>query len=468
MVVTAGIDVIYAAAARWALPLKFIVPGVLLLLAFQLIPIIYTINVAFTNYSTGHVLSRGGGDGDPAQLAGARRERQDVHHDAGARRRRQARAAARRRRRAPPTSAPPTASRSSTRTQGHGQGRQDHGRRGLRGRAAEPAVRPQPAAHHLPRARGQDGRDPAAGLRHRRAAGADAALRRGERHVHEDLRRHGLPRQRQGLVRGGQRRRARAGLEGVHRLPPVRPRADRPAGARPVPAGAGVDVRLRVPDRAAVVLARPAAGDGAGQAGDAVPQDLPLAADHPLRGARLPLAAGVGRHAQRRLRGHQPQLRAGRPVAVRRELGQGLGDHGQRLADRALLLPGQPGRAAVDPQGADRGGAHRRRHRRADLPPRAAAAAAGGGRAAADRVVRVQLQQLQQRLPADRGRAVLERPADGRRHRHPHQLHVQDRLRHRQGSDYALASAVAIFIFGIVATVSAFSFWRTKSLENLR
>jgi len=36
-----------------------------------------------------------------------------------------------------------------------------------------------------------------------------------------------------------------------------------------------------------------------------------------------------------------------------------------------------------------------------------------------------------------------------------------------KGSDYGLASAVSIIIFFIIATISAISFWRTKSLENL-
>jgi len=35
------------------------------------------------------------------------------------------------------------------------------------------------------------------------------------------------------------------------------------------------------------------------------------------------------------------------------------------------------------------------------------------------------------------------------------------------GQDYGLASAFSIVIFFIVATISALSFWRTKSLENL-
>jgi ABC-type sugar transport system permease subunit len=35
------------------------------------------------------------------------------------------------------------------------------------------------------------------------------------------------------------------------------------------------------------------------------------------------------------------------------------------------------------------------------------------------------------------------------------------------GQDYGLASAFSIVIFFLVATISAVSFWRTKSLENL-
>ncbi|HWJ31276.1 MAG TPA: ABC transporter permease subunit [Gaiellaceae bacterium] len=54
---TGAIDAIYL-LKRWTLPLKFLVPGTVFLLAFQVIPVIYTINVAFTNYSTGHILSR--------------------------------------------------------------------------------------------------------------------------------------------------------------------------------------------------------------------------------------------------------------------------------------------------------------------------------------------------------------------------------------------------------------------------
>jgi arabinogalactan oligomer/maltooligosaccharide transport system permease protein len=53
---TVGIDLVYM--TKRALPLKFLVPGLLLLLAFQVIPIVYTVQVAFSKYSTGHILSK--------------------------------------------------------------------------------------------------------------------------------------------------------------------------------------------------------------------------------------------------------------------------------------------------------------------------------------------------------------------------------------------------------------------------
>jgi arabinogalactan oligomer/maltooligosaccharide transport system permease protein len=56
--VTALVDVVFLVPRQWTVPLKFLVPGTLLLIAFQVIPIIYTIDVAFTNYSTGHILTK--------------------------------------------------------------------------------------------------------------------------------------------------------------------------------------------------------------------------------------------------------------------------------------------------------------------------------------------------------------------------------------------------------------------------
>jgi arabinogalactan oligomer / maltooligosaccharide transport system permease protein len=57
IVATLLIDAIYL-VKRWTLPLKFLIPGTVFLLAFQVIPVAYTVTVAFTNYSTGHILSR--------------------------------------------------------------------------------------------------------------------------------------------------------------------------------------------------------------------------------------------------------------------------------------------------------------------------------------------------------------------------------------------------------------------------
>jgi arabinogalactan oligomer/maltooligosaccharide transport system permease protein len=58
VVATAAIDWIYLVPRRWTLPAKFLIPGTIFLIAFQLTPIVYTINVAFSNYSTGHILTK--------------------------------------------------------------------------------------------------------------------------------------------------------------------------------------------------------------------------------------------------------------------------------------------------------------------------------------------------------------------------------------------------------------------------
>ena len=53
---TVAIDLIYL--SKRAYPAKFLVPGTVFLLAFQVAPILYTINVAFDKYATGHVSSK--------------------------------------------------------------------------------------------------------------------------------------------------------------------------------------------------------------------------------------------------------------------------------------------------------------------------------------------------------------------------------------------------------------------------
>jgi arabinogalactan oligomer/maltooligosaccharide transport system permease protein len=54
---TLAIDALYFGGGR-TLPLKFMIPGTLFMLAFQVVPIFYTIQVAFSNYATGHVVSK--------------------------------------------------------------------------------------------------------------------------------------------------------------------------------------------------------------------------------------------------------------------------------------------------------------------------------------------------------------------------------------------------------------------------
>ena len=54
---TVAIDAVFLVPRR-AIPLKFLVPGTAFLLAFQVIPIAYTAQIAFTNYSTGHILAK--------------------------------------------------------------------------------------------------------------------------------------------------------------------------------------------------------------------------------------------------------------------------------------------------------------------------------------------------------------------------------------------------------------------------
>ena len=58
LLATIGIDLVYLMPRQKTLPLKFLIPGTVFLLGFQVIPILYTIDVAFTNYSTGHVITK--------------------------------------------------------------------------------------------------------------------------------------------------------------------------------------------------------------------------------------------------------------------------------------------------------------------------------------------------------------------------------------------------------------------------
>lgn len=58
VVATAAVDVVYLTRVRSLLPLKYLLPGTALLVLFQLYPVIYTFYTSFTNWSTGHNLSK--------------------------------------------------------------------------------------------------------------------------------------------------------------------------------------------------------------------------------------------------------------------------------------------------------------------------------------------------------------------------------------------------------------------------
>ncbi len=55
---TLAIDAVYLLPTRSLVPVKFLVPGTVFLIGFQLIPIVYNASVAFSNWSTGHNLTK--------------------------------------------------------------------------------------------------------------------------------------------------------------------------------------------------------------------------------------------------------------------------------------------------------------------------------------------------------------------------------------------------------------------------
>lgn len=58
VVATIAIDVIYLNTSRWSIPYKYLVPGTIFLLVFQLYPVIYTAYISTTNLGTGNILDK--------------------------------------------------------------------------------------------------------------------------------------------------------------------------------------------------------------------------------------------------------------------------------------------------------------------------------------------------------------------------------------------------------------------------
>lgn len=58
VIATIAIDVIYLSRARWSVAVKYLLPGTLFLLAFQLYPVLYTAYISSTNLGTGNILDK--------------------------------------------------------------------------------------------------------------------------------------------------------------------------------------------------------------------------------------------------------------------------------------------------------------------------------------------------------------------------------------------------------------------------
>ena len=201
----------------------------------------------------------------------------------------------------------------------------DHLCDGLHDRHGQRAVRARQDAADLHRPGRHDrGGDPSADDLDRGRAAADAPLRREARRLRPHLGRRGLPRQRQGRVRP-RRRGARAGLEDGRR----HSRTSRASINDPLVQQPFLRVLIwTIVFAASTVLFSFAIGlflaIALDKRGLRFQQHLPVDPRDPVRDPGLPLAARLAGAAERPVRRRQPDLPHPRPVAVRRELGEGV------------------------------------------------------------------------------------------------------------------------------------------------
>ena len=211
---TALIDWVYLVPRKWTLPAKFLIPGTVFLIGFQVVPILYTINVAFSNYSIGHILTKGQAiDAIKVNSLEPAAEQPAVRHGG--------RALVRATRPDPPRRGRAGRSTSGTAEGPDAAAKGDVtlGRPGRRPRrratrwSRVPSSSRSTSSSATSRCRRPAARDPAAGHLERRRALADAALRPEDQHVRADQRRDRVPRQRARLVRlsGRDERSSRAG-----------------------------------------------------------------------------------------------------------------------------------------------------------------------------------------------------------------------------------------------------------------
>ena len=324
-----------------AIPLKFLIPGTVFLIAFQVVPIVYNVNVALHELvDRPHPRQDRGDHGIQTQLALGAAGRRHAYVMAPARDEDGDlvlllldEATGKGYVGTKEGLEPLARARSSS----DGRDRSSR-RRGLRDRHGRRAARARPGARRASRCRPAGGAIRAEGTETalelaptlRYDAASDTFTRIEDGKV--------FTRQRQGLVRRRERRGARARLEDERRPRELQRRPQRPAHPRAVPARLRLDVRLRALDRPDLVRARPLPRDRARQADTAVPPRLPLLLVVPYAIPGFLARADLGGPPERRLRRRQQPAAREHPLALRPVVGQGVGDRGQRLADGALLL----------------------------------------------------------------------------------------------------------------------------------
>ena len=129
-----------------------------------------------------------------------------------------------------------------------------------------------------------------------------------------------------------------------------------------------------------------------------------------------------------------------------------------------LVVDRRPAERPDRPQG---GGVRRRGDRLDDVPQDHAAAAADRRQPAADRQLRLQLQQLRDRLPADQRRPAVER-RERRRHRPADHVDVPHRPRRRTEAPGPRRRPVGADLHHRGDVLSAIGFKYTKTYEEIR
>ena len=305
--VTAVVNWIYF--SRRKLPAKYLTPGVIFLVVFQIFVLIYTGYIAFTNYGTGH---NGSKEQAVAALMSAALQRvpESPTYDVTCRR------AATRRRAWPARHRPGRRGqhRHERHTADRGHWRRDGRRQSGRSRGlVDPLLPAGDRAHrrdHLARRaiqrRSERRRDPHARRIQRLPVPVHPRIRRGGRHDHGcrapepctpiSAPVHSPLRMATSSCPGGRSRSASTTSSG--RSPTSDPR---PTGLRHA-----VDLRLRAHLGRNDILPRTVPRDRLQRHADAWTQVLPRADDPALRVPVVPLGAGLGRHDERELRLHQP------------------------------------------------------------------------------------------------------------------------------------------------------------------